>query len=159
MFSENSAESLQDLVNEAVDSAKSDRHRSDVMWQCALVCWVAWFSFWGMLQVAAWAYALRMQALIYVVRGIIIALAIAAYAAGVIAFGVFLVTAFSLVMWRTRYRGLATQDTDYELAQRATRRVFLIWLTVGVVLVAPITLSIIFPVLRPLTNPFAIAFQ
>jgi hypothetical protein len=159
VFAENSAESLNDLVNEAVDTAKSDRSRSDVMWQCALVCWIAWFSFWGMLQVAAWAYVLKVTALIYVVRGVIIALGIAAYAAGLIAIGVFLVTAFSLLIWRIRYRGLVTDDTDYELAQKSERRVFLIWLIVGVVLICPITVSLIFPVIRPLTNPFALAFQ
>jgi hypothetical protein len=160
MFAQDpNTESLQDAVYEAIDSAKSDLHRTNVMWQSSAICLVCWGLFWGMISSGVvTVLIIRFRTFGYVVRGIIISLAITAYLTAALAVSIFAVTTFSLAIWHTRYRNLDSVDADYINAKSQFRRARMWWVIVGIVVVLPALLSILFPRIRFIVNPFTVAF-
>ena len=152
-------EKSQELVYEAVDSAKSDLHRTNIMWKSGLVCFCAWGLFWGMLLSGVInRLVIRYQSLGYVLRGIIISLAITAYLSAAVTVSLFVVSTFSLVVWQSRYRNLESRDADYVVAKSESKRACFSWVVVAIVVVIPILLAVLIPRIRWIVNPFGIAF-
>ena len=160
MFAEpSSAEKTKELVYEAVDSAKSDLHRTNIMRLCALICFCAWGLFWGILFSGVTnRLVIKYQTLGYVIQGIIISLALTAYVSAAAAVSLFVVSSFSLVLWQVKYKNLESSDTDYVVAKSENKRACISCVVVSIVVILPILLAVLIPRMRLIVNPFRIAF-